>query len=274
MSYQIAKPLPGESRWAAAERILGPMTLSERMLLALCYEPHERFIGGDYPETTEQWEGVDPLYEWRRAFPEFEKQVRGRTVLDYGCGNGYQVEALAKLGSEVHGVDIALTRIEHAKKRLAGVSNASVDTVTGGRQFDVVLSLNAFEHFPEPEKNLAEMVAALKPDGTIMITFGPPWFAPYGSHMYFMTPLPWLPFWFNEATVHRVRNLFRDDGSTTYGPGINGMTVARFLHTAADTGLKLEFINLRAVAGQRWLTKIPLVRELFVNQIDAKLRKG
>jgi 2-polyprenyl-3-methyl-5-hydroxy-6-metoxy-1,4-benzoquinol methylase len=267
-------PQPSESRWKAARRILGPLTISERLLLLFCHEPSDHFVGGGYGETSEEWEGVDSLYMWRLAIPNFDDLARGKTVLDYGCGNGYQIEALAKLGaSHVHGVDLAAGKIEHAERRLSGLANASADTEIGGRQFDVVLSLNAFEHFPEPEKNLAEMVSALKPGGKIMLTFGPPWFAPYGPHMYFMTLLPWLPFWFSEKTVHRVRRLFRDDGSTTYGPGLNGMTVARFQRVVADAGLEAEFLNFQAMFGQRWLTKVPLLRELFVNQREAVLRK-
>ena len=52
------------------------------------------------------------------------------------------------------------------------------EVVTVEGEFDVAISLNSFEHFPEPEKNLDDLAAAISPGGRILITFGSPWLSP------------------------------------------------------------------------------------------------
>ena len=68
---------------------------------------------------------AEPEGRVETALDALNFRPRGMTVLDYGCGNGYQIEALAKLGaSHAHGVDLAAGRIEHARRRLSGLANA------------------------------------------------------------------------------------------------------------------------------------------------------
>ena len=57
------------------------------------------------------------------------------------------------------------------------------------------------EHFPEPEETLKEMISALTPEGRLFITFGNPWFSPYGSHMQFFTKVPWVNILFSELST-------------------------------------------------------------------------
>ena len=77
--------------------------------------------------------------------------------------------------------------------------------------FDIVLSHNSMEHFGDPARILDVMKSALKPDGRLYITFGPPWYAPYGSHMHFFTRVPWVNLLFSERTVMAVRARYRND---------------------------------------------------------------
>src|SRR6185295_8169989 len=44
--------------------------------------------------------------------------VRGRTVLDFGCGSGQNSLLLARRGARVVGVDISASLIELARRRL------------------------------------------------------------------------------------------------------------------------------------------------------------
>jgi hypothetical protein len=131
------------------------------------------------------------------------------------------------------------------------------------------------EHYSEPRVILEEMKSALKPGGTILITFGPPWFAPYGSHMHFFTTMPWLNLLFSERTVMNVRAHFRGDAATRYEDvefGLNKMSVAKFERIAAETGLKISQRKYECIKGLDFLGKIPRARELFINNISCALK--
>ncbi len=74
-------------------------------------------------------------------------------------------------------------------------------------EFDVVISQNSMEHFGNPEDIIEKMFSLTRPNGRTLITFGPPWFAPYGSHMHFF-----LPSTLDKSIIFRKDS---DDGSIT-----------------------------------------------------------
>lgn len=107
-----------------------------------------------------------------------------------------------------------------------------------------------------------------------MITFGCPWFSPYGSHMHFFCKLPWVNLIFPERTVMRVRSLYRNDGAMRYEDvesGLNKMSVAKFERIIANAGMRVLFRRYTGVKGYDFLTRLPVLRELFVNRIDCAL---
>jgi 2-polyprenyl-3-methyl-5-hydroxy-6-metoxy-1,4-benzoquinol methylase len=189
-------------------------TIAERLLLFLSRKPNK----DDYAGGTEKWHPGNALSRLCRAFPNFMNSFVGKEVLDFGCGLGYQVIALAKHGAR------HVLGVETNEKRLASARNLSRQTGLGQQvdfadrlhdcfkaRFDLVISQNRMEHYPDPLATLGEMKSVLKPGGTILITFGPPWYAPYGSHMHFFTKVPWLNLLFDEKTVMTVRTYFRSD---------------------------------------------------------------
>lgn len=72
------------------------------------------------------------------------------------------------------------------------------------------------EHFSHPVRAINQMKYLLNQMGRVIITFGPPWYAPYGSHMQFFTKLPWVNIFFPENIVMNVRSHYRDDGAKRY----------------------------------------------------------
>src|SRR5262249_55871556 len=140
-------------------------------------------------------------------------------------------------------------------------------------EFDLAISLNSFEHFHNPEQNLAELARSVCPGGKILISFGPPWFAPYGSHMHFFTRLPWVNLLFPERAVFRVRRLYREDDATTYLPGINKMSIRRFEAIIRNSGLIVERLRYHTIWRLPVLQRIPILRELFINHVACVLKK-
>lgn len=98
--------------------------------------------------------------------------VKGKKILDAGCGKGRFVKALAKRGGLLTGIDfvegfikIANENVQEANFKLASVNNIPFETAT----FDGVLCIEVMEHIPNAEKAVKEMVRVLKPGGKLII---------------------------------------------------------------------------------------------------------
>jgi len=257
------------------------MWLGEKILLLCSRSPD----GPDFPASHDQWNDANALDLLRQEFPDYERFISGKAVLDFGCGRGWQSVAMARAGAAyVLGVDTNGPSLQSARA-LGARSGLATDRICfaeglraehAGR-FDVVISQNSFEHFPDPDAILKQLTSALRPRGRLLITFSPPWFAPYGSHASFFTKVPWVHLLFSERTIMRVRSRFRSDGAQRYQDvegGLNGMTVARFERLVRASGLRVEWKRYRCVKGLNFLGGIPGIRELFINAITSALAKA
>lgn len=64
--------------------------------------------------------------------------------------------------------------------------------------FDIAVSINAFEHIPNPELALLELIRILKPGGYAFISFIPVFFCDEGSHMTNFVTEPWAHLIYSE----------------------------------------------------------------------------
>jgi len=109
--------------------------------------------------------------------------VAHKTVIDFGCGEGQQSIELAKRGAgRVIGIDIRPELLQHARKLAHhhGVSKRCEFASATQEQADLIISLDAFEHFANPDEILHIMSRLLKSAGAIRASFGPTWFHPLG----------------------------------------------------------------------------------------------
>lgn len=226
---------------------------------------------------------ADALRRLHSAIPDFPGRIRGRRVLDFGCGRGFQAAALAVAGAaEVVGLDTNEKLLAAGREWAVaqGVAErvrfaASLGPADDGT-FDVVVSQNSMEHFPDPAAVLQAMRRALRPGGELLVTFSPPWFAPYGAHMHYFTPLPWVHLLFRERTVMAVRSRYRQDGATRYEDvegGLNRMSVAKFERLVRLSGFEVAWRRYVALKRLPLVTGLPGLRELFINEVDCVLRR-
>jgi SAM-dependent methyltransferase len=257
------------SKFALA-RNLGRLSLAEKALLLFC----------EHPANVPGYEGHDeaatpignPLFRLQECFPQLDSLIAGKRVLDFGCGTGAQSLALATLGAaEVLGVDINEKLIWRA--RISAPANVAFATKADG-EFDTIVCQDAFEHLSEPEGCLREMLRHLKPEGRILLTFGPLWLSPYGAHCHYFTQLPWVHLLFSERTVHRVMGLYRRNPGTSYSEEMNKMTVAKFWRIVRSVGCRVDNIQLDCVKGLNFLAAIPGLNELFVREISCEITKS
>lgn len=214
-----------------------------------------------------------------RNFPE---SLRGKDVLDYGCGQGLQCCALAQLGilRSIAGVDIRLFDEMRENAIRSGVSSkvrfVSHDEID--ERHDVVYSCSSFEHFADPERELRRMIDLTWPGGEIIISWAEPWYSPYGSHCSGYTGLPWTNLFLRERRVMKIRSRYRNDGAMRYEDvegGLNRMTVARFERILMEAeGVTVSEFRLFAVKGLPLVTKMPILRELLTSAVSCVLRKS
>jgi SAM-dependent methyltransferase len=57
--------------------------------------------------------------------------------------------------------------------------------------FDLVFSVNAFEHIPDPILAFQEAIRVCKPGGLVYLKFDPLWHSAYGHHMFAFDFDPW-----------------------------------------------------------------------------------
>lgn len=252
------------------------MTIKERILFSFCKDSQSN----KNLTLQEEWNFDNALSILCRVFPDFMGLITDKEILDFGCGSGYQSIALALNGAKyVLGIDTNQKCIKIAKDlaKKTGVDGRVEfgNTINSFKnKFDIVISQNSMEHFNDPLKIINEMKSLLQEEGLIFITFGPPWFAPYGSHMHFFTKLPWINIIFDEKTVMHVRSNFRHDGATRYeevGGGLNKMTVGKFEQFILNSDMRIEYKKYDCVKSINFLGKIPIIKELFINHVSCCL---
>jgi SAM-dependent methyltransferase len=184
-------------------------------------------------------------------------RLRGKVVLDFGCGSGECAVDLAMRGvAKVIGVDIRPAALAEARE-LARDSDCAVRcefTTLAGEPVDAVVSIDAFEHFKDPAAMLSEMDRLLKPGGMVAVSFGPTWYHPLGGHLF--SVLPWAHLIFSEAALIRWRTDLRSDGATRFSEvegGLNQMTIRRFEALVAASPFRAELLELVPIRKLRWL---------------------
>lgn len=88
---------------------------------AAIYESLEK----GFRENTHKWnKPATSEYQKKRfaIIKEMAESVHPKHILDIGCGTGYLTEELAKVTSNITGIDVSKTAIEQAQKRLPEIT--------------------------------------------------------------------------------------------------------------------------------------------------------
>lgn len=99
--------------------------------------------------------------------------LRGKTVLDVGCGGGILAEAMAARGALVTGIDLAEKPLKVAQLHLLESKldvvyrNIAVEALAqeAPHSFDVVTCMEMLEHVPDPASAVRACADLLKPGG-------------------------------------------------------------------------------------------------------------
>ncbi|MFO1219813.1 MAG: bifunctional 2-polyprenyl-6-hydroxyphenol methylase/3-demethylubiquinol 3-O-methyltransferase UbiG [Burkholderiaceae bacterium] len=105
--------------------------------------------------------------------------LRGKRVLDVGCGGGILAESMALRGADVLGIDLAgkplkvaqLHALESGVQALAyREQSAEALAAEAPGQFDVVTCMEMLEHVPEPASVVRACAALVRPGGRVFFS--------------------------------------------------------------------------------------------------------
>lgn len=100
------------------------------------------------------------------------KASAARDVLEIGTGTGAMLQTLLERGCRARGVELRQDLIDEARR---WYGDLPVQRVTGtdlpfdDGSFDVVISLDVFEHIPDSDAHLREVNRVLRPGGSYLV---------------------------------------------------------------------------------------------------------
>lgn len=105
--------------------------------------------------------------------------LKGKRVVDVGCGGGILAESMAKRGADVLGIDLADKPLKVAQLHAmeTGVSNLAYRAVAAEALaaeqpagFDVVTCMEMLEHVPDPSSVVRACAQMVKPGGWVFFS--------------------------------------------------------------------------------------------------------
>ncbi len=207
----------------------------------------------------------------------FFQEIQGKTVIDFGCGEGAEAVEMALEGAkQVIGLDIQEPFLERGRKHAeeAGLGGKCRFVTEVDEPADIVTSIDAFEHFSEPDSALAAMYALLRPGGKLIVSFGPTWYHPLGGHLFSI--FPWAHLLFTEDALIAWRADFKTDGATKFreaAGGMNCMTIRRFERMVKNSSFEIESLEAVPIRKLKRLHS-KWTREWTTAIVRARLKKG
>jgi SAM-dependent methyltransferase len=113
---------------------------------------------------------------WRRALVKalrLVRHVRGKDVLDVGCGGGFVVEAMRRAGGRAVGLDISPQSVAYARRHYPEnefFCERLEEFARRNRTFDFVYSSEVLEHLPDVNSAMAALAKIARPGGHLFVT--------------------------------------------------------------------------------------------------------
>jgi SAM-dependent methyltransferase len=239
--------------------------------------------------------------------------LTGKKLLEFGSAPGAMARAIVERygPASVVGVDIDPDQVEAARLYFETVGLDGDFIHYGGDvlpfpngEFDTVYTFDVFHHVIDPGFSLRECLRVLKPGGTLLAVLQG-FYHPYSHYLHLVTGTPALHCLFGRNTLSQAYEEILDErgeqarwyrrekrGFEDWERSfmINGITKARFIRLARDSGFRL-LVNYPLALGQTgrvrhrhpilgltgpafWLlARLPAVREIFTHRIVTILQK-
>jgi len=118
---------------------------------------------------------INPL---RLKYIDEQASLKGKKVLDIGCGGGILAESMEKQGAQVTGIDLGEDMLQAARLHQETsktqvnylLTSAEEFAVTHAHEFDVVTCLELLEHVPDPSSIINSAAKLVKPGGQVFFS--------------------------------------------------------------------------------------------------------
>jgi SAM-dependent methyltransferase len=205
----------------------------------------------------------------KKAYLYAGQYCEGKTVLDYGCGNGYGSFLLSQISHNITAVDINKEVIEKCKQNYQAdnlwfqVVELEKKTPFKDASFDVVLSFQVMEHVHDVPGYLKELKRVLKDDGVLIIT------TPNRKYRLYPFQRPFNPCHVREYGVRQLKKELHPLFANVIIFGINGSEeVNSFEYKRVKKSLVKAFVPYPL---RRWLKSNFL--KLFTKENSASKEK-
>jgi SAM-dependent methyltransferase len=173
------------------------------------------------------WNTGAPLNLMKRlAFIEQHADIKGKRVIDCGCGNGEYVIALNERGARAWGIEYSGEKVAQYGQRTETPGRVMAGTIERicfrSGSFDIALLNEVLEHVSDERGGLREIYRVLRPDG-LLVLFAPNRLHPFEGHevlwarsrrrlRYGIPFVPYIPLWVGDRVfTYRARNYWPHD---------------------------------------------------------------
>ena len=129
-------------------------------------------------DSTSEFKPLHDINPLRVDFIKSKVDLKGKRVLDIGCGGGILTEAIAREGAEVTGIDqgekvIKIAKLHSLESQLdIDYQQINIENFIkkNKHKFDVITCLEMLEHVPDPASVIKACSQILKPDGKLFLS--------------------------------------------------------------------------------------------------------
>jgi len=129
-------------------------------------------------DTNSEFKPLHDINPLRLEWIDHLASIKGKRVVDIGCGGGILAESMAAKGALVTGIDLSEKALKVAKLhqlesgvqldyRLISAEDIAAEQPDA---FDVVTCMEMLEHVPDPASILAACAAMVKPGGWVFLS--------------------------------------------------------------------------------------------------------
>ncbi|MDD1779493.1 MAG: class I SAM-dependent methyltransferase [Candidatus Helarchaeota archaeon] len=250
-----------------------------------------------------------------RIAPEFGSSwnLNNLTVLDAGCGLGGKTVYYEEIGAkQIVGFDIRYPSTKstfdlsqsRGKKNIRVAQADSACLPFKSDYFDVIISVNVFEHVGDLPATLAECKRVLRAGGLIFLHF-PPFYSPWGAHLEGWINFPWANVLFRDKSLLEAAEWIEKNRSKNNDkyipsavvewsrydllPGLNRTTIRQFRQLIRKVNLKIKYMKMLPVGREylksrgeaaklglkllNGLARLPIVNEVITTKMVFILQK-